>query len=268
MRRRLHQLLRVATVATETDQRDILSLTLSSVLTSKKKIGGAAYDVSLFTKEDMESMTSQLKTFYFAGHDTTAITIAWAFWLLVQHPHTLKRAREEILANLGKEWVDDAVKGTKLHATTYDMLQKCEYLNAVARETLRLYPPAATTRYALDSNATAGGYRLGNSIIHMNFYAMQRDGDIWEYPDDFIPERFLGEAGKERAKSFSFLPFSKGSRDCIGKYFALLETKIALAALVCRYDGDVVDRDEVYTSRVTSIPMGGCKVNLCRRELT
>jgi cytochrome P450 len=61
--------------------------------------------------------------------------------------------------------------------------------------------------------------------------------------------------------SFSFLhvPFSKGSRDCIGKYFAMLELKIALAALICRYDGGVVNQDEVYTTRLTSIHVGGAR---------
>ena len=106
---------------------------------------------------------------------------------------------------------------------------------------------------------------MGNSIVHLNFYAMQRDEDVWENANKFVPERFMGEEGKKMVSSFSFLPFSKGSRDCIGKYFALLELKIALAALICRYDGVVVDQDEVYTTRLTSIPMGGCKVNLARR---
>ena len=55
-------------------------------------------------------------------------------------------------------------------------------------------------------------------------------------------------------------------RDCIGKYFALLETKIALSALICRYDGEVVDKDEVYARRLTSIPKGGCKVYLSHRK--
>ncbi len=79
-------------------------------------------------------------------------------------------------------------------------------------------------------------------------------------------KQFLGKEGEKRSTSFSFLPFSKGSRDCIGKYFALLEIKIALAALVCRFDATVVDVDDVYTTRLTSIPGNGCKVYLRSRH--
>lgn len=239
-------------------QKDILSLTLSSVLRSKETADGAIS----FTSDEMETMTSQLKTFYFAGHDTTATTIAWAYWLLLQHPDSLARAREEVVSALGNDWVQAVIESDGLSSTTYEELQQCEYLDAVARETLRLYPPAASTRYGLDSSVTADGWRLGESIVHLNFYAIQRDPDLWEKPEEFVPERFLGEDGRKRISSSGFLPFSKGARDCIGKYFALLEAKIALAILICRYDGTIVDADEVYTTRLTSIPRGGCAVNL------
>jgi cytochrome P450 len=242
-------------------QKDILSLTLSSVLRSKKRPQQGAGAISI-TNDDMENMTSQLKTFYFAGHDTTATTIAWAYWLLLQHPASLTRAREEVVSALGKDWMQAAIEGEELSSTTFEKLQQCEYLDAVARETLRLYPPAASTRYAIDPNANADGWSLGNSIVHLNFYAIQRDPDFWERPDEFVPERFLGEDGRKRVSSSGFLPFSKGSRDCIGKYFALLEAKIALAALIGRYDGKVIDENEVYTTRLTSIPRGGCAVTL------
>ena len=160
-------------------------------------------------------------------------------------------------------------------------------------------PPLSLLRYAVDPDAHFENYKLGDSIVHLNFYAIQRDPDVWGSSGDvekFVPERFMGEEGRKLMNSFSFLPFSKGSRDCIGKYFALLETKIALAALITRYDGvalaslllddeDVVDDDddddendnanangdidihekEVYMARLTSIPKNGCKVKLSRR---
>lgn len=110
------------------------------------------------------------------------------------------------------------------------------------------------------------GFLHGKSLVHLNVYANQRDPEVWEELDKFIPERFDGEAGKKRIASSSLLPFSKEERDCIGKYFAFLKTKIALAALICRYDRDVVDVDEVYARRLTSIPKGGCKVYLSHRK--
>ncbi|KAL9190506.1 hypothetical protein ACHAXT_000212 [Thalassiosira profunda] len=248
-------------------QKDILSLTLSSVLRSKQDDAKDATGTVSFSNDDMENMTSQLKTFYFAGHDTTATTIAWAYWLLLQNPGCLAKAREEVASSLGEGWAQRATFSAKLPNTTYEKLQKCKYLDAITRETLRLYPPAASTRYASDPDATAGGYRIGSCIVLLNFYSLQRDPAIWgENAEEFVPERFMGDAGRENVASFAFLPFSKGPRDCIGKYFALLKAKIALAALVCRYDGDVVDANEEYTTRLTSIPRNGCKVNLRRRK--
>jgi len=259
MRRLVHRRLKAMSDEPSPDSKDILSMTLSHVMNSNN-----AKNTNSFSAGDMENMTSQLKTFYFAGHDTTATTIAWAFWLLVQHPQVLKRARSEVIANLGNEWTKQAAFENELGHTTYEALQKCEYLDAVARETLRLYPPAASTRFVSDPNANAGGYSLGNAIVHLNFYAIQRDPDVWENADSFIPDRFLGEEGKKRIASYNFLPFSKGMRDCIGKYFALIETKVALAVLISRYDATVVDEVELYGLRLTSIPMGGCKVELRR----
>ena len=257
-------------------QKDILSLTLSSVLEANKKDQKSSSDDLIFSDDDMECMTSQLKTFYFAGHDTTATTIAWAYWLLLLNPESLEKARAEILEHLGKDWVDAVVKGENYEqiipeeSTTYENLQKCQFLDAISRETLRLYPPASSTRYQADPDATFGKYKLGKAIVHVDFYAIQRDPDVWgEDANEFRPERFLGDEGRKKINSFGFLPFSKGSRDCIGKYFALLETKIALAALITRYDGSVVDADqEVFTAKITNVPKNGCKVKLARRAGT
>jgi cytochrome P450 len=265
------------------EQKDILSLTLLRVLQSnEKKMTNSKNENDIvrnikFDHEDMENVTSQLKTFYFAGHDTTATTIAWAYWLLIQHPEELDRARLEVATHVGPF----------LRDYNYERLQKCVFLDAVARETLRLYPPAASTRYVSSSSPpssgssttssssssssdpsppNAGGYLLKDSVVHVNFYAIQRDPDYWYEPNEFIPSRFLGDRGGERIASSYYLPFSKGTRDCIGKYFALLEIKIALAALITKYDGRAVSTEEEYVARLTSIPKHGCMVNLGRRK--
>jgi hypothetical protein len=94
-------------------------------------------------------------------------TIAWAFWLLVLNPEALQKARDEVLEHLGKDWVDAVAEGNN-HAkiipeesTTYENLQKCHYLDAITRETLRLYPPAASTRYSIYPDASYGNYKIG-----------------------------------------------------------------------------------------------------------
>lgn len=182
----------------------------------------------------------------------------------------MEKARQEVRDHIGEKWAENVVRnGNNLEdGLTYEMLQQCQYLDSVAREALRLYPPAASTRYAPDPAAKFGKYKLGHSVIHINAYAIQRDPELWgDDANDFVPERFLGDDGRKLVTSNMFLPFSKGHRDCIGKYFALLEAKIALAALVTRYDAAAVDAEkEVYTTRLTSIPMNGCKVKLSLRN--
>ena len=253
-----------------TKQNDILSLTLSSFILQQRQ-SKDNHNSTSFSSDDMENMTSQLKTFYFAGHDTTATTISWAYWLLVQHPEKMEKARQEVRDCIGHEWANNVARnGENMQdGLTYEQLQRCQYLDSIARETLRLYPPAGTMRYATDPDSRYGKYKLGGSVVHLNLYAIQRDPDVWG-PDanEFVPERFLGDEGRKLIASYSFLPFSKGSRDCIGKYFALLETKIALAALVTRYDGVALDvKNEVCTARLTFVPMNGCKVKLNHRVL-
>lgn len=271
---------------TATPPKDILSLALFSVLSEEQQQQQPSEPQNPPTKsisisdEAMEGMISQLKTFYFAGHDTTATTIAWAFWSLLQHPKALETARREVLDQLGPDWVaavaqppkDDSSEFKPIlprDSITYEMLQNCHYLDAVAKETLRLYPPAQTARHSFDHpDATLGNYKVGGSVLVVNCYAIQRDPDLWG-PDAhlFRPDRFLGSSGKALQNSFGFLPFSRGTRDCIGKYFALLEIKIALAALVTRYNGQAVRPDEeVYTARLTSIPKNGCLVQLEHRS--
>jgi len=262
--------------------KDILSLALSGILhenqlrdeTTLPPLG------TEFSETEMESLTSQLKTFYFAGHDTTATTIAWAFWSLLQNPEALQKARDEVRDHLGEDWVAAVERATICkdsqtttddilpeESITYEKLQCCQYLDAISRETLRLYPPAQTARHSYDNpDATFGNYKIGGSVLVLNFYAIQRDPDLWgSDANQFRPERFMGAEGRSKLNSFGFLPFSGGSRDCIGKYFALLEIKIALAALVTRYNGTAVDANqEVLTARLTSIPKNGCLVQLER----
>jgi cytochrome P450 len=90
------------------------------------------------TQDDREVDMHQLKTFYFAGHDTTATLIAWIIWLLSQHDDV----REKLLTEIQnpKIWANSSTP-------TYDQLQQCSYLDAVLKEALRLYPPAGSARY-------------------------------------------------------------------------------------------------------------------------
>ena len=98
----------------------------------------------------------------------------------------------------------------------------------------------------------------------VNAYCMHRHPDLWKEPEEFRPERMIdGSEGDVNAK---LAYFSKGPRDCIGKYFALLEGKLAISALATRYNLECVDPDEQIAYNLTSIPKGGAKVKFTARS--
>lgn len=167
----------------------------------------------------------------------------------------------KIRAELIKEgiWADSSA------APSYDELKKCAYLEAVVNETLRLYPPASPlSRQAKDPYEVCGGFRVGGATIFVSPYIMARHPLLWKDPEVFRPERFLD--GSEHDISSKFIPFSRGPRDCIGKYFAMLEAKLAISALVMQYNFKCVDPSDRPIAVVTTLPEKGAQVKFTRRE--
>lgn len=238
------------------------SQTKKSTKEKKKNILSIAMDQlqgtdgSSLTKDDKTSILHQLKTCYVAGHDTTATLISWALWLLSQHEDVLKKLRDE----LKQHGIWDSQQGHP----TYDQLQKCTLLEAILKESLRLYPPAASARYTSDTSQTFRNYTLGGAVLYLNAYVMHRHPSNWKNPDAFDPERFLTTPPEEVATKW--IPFLRGSRDCLGKYFATLEAKLAVSRLVLRYEMECVDPDEEICYKVTAVPRNGAQVKLSLRK--
>ena len=209
------------------------------------------------TAEDRTIIIHQAKTFYFAGNDTTAILMSWCTWLLSQHPEMLKKLREEI------ESKDFWKSGND--APTYEQVMDCPYLEACLKETLRLYPPGATVRYTPDATETWKDYYIGKSVLYVCPYILHRMPEHWENPDDFKPERFYNVSASEY--NDKFIPFSRGRRDCIGKYFAMLEAKVALSALIMKYDLECfAPQDEPIGYHFSSYPLHGARVKFSPRK--
>jgi cytochrome P450 len=229
------------------DSKDICSIAIDQY----KQADGS------LTEYDKLSICHQLKTFYLAGHETTAIAISWLIWLLSQHG--------QILAKLRGELKEHDIWTNVENPPTYEQLQQCTYLEAVIKESLRLYPPVSVSRYTPDLDQAFKGYTIGGTVLIISPYVTHRHPSLWKEPEVFRPERFLD--GSEENLGDKYLPFLRGPRDCIGKYFAYLELKLAVSSLVMRYDSKCVDPNETIVTIVTNIPRNGAQVMFRRREI-
>jgi len=173
---------------------------------------------------DPLEVRNNLLAFLFAGHETTALALTWALYLLAFDTATQDRLRDELHAAMGPR-----------EAATLADIAAVPRLARVIDEALRLYAPAGfLTRVALEDD-TLGGVpvRAGMTVI-LPIHAMHRHRLLWDDPDGFDPDRFLPEraAGRHR---FAWLPFGGGPRVCIGAALAQQEARVLLASVLARY---------------------------------
>jgi cytochrome P450 len=157
-------------------------------------------------------LRDQLMTLLLAGHETTAVSLAWAVDEIVRRPEVLRRILQEIKGS-------PAGPGEPL-----------PYLDATIKEVLRLHPVTPLLARRLTEPVTLRGYEVpAGTYLVLNAFIAQRHPDYWEDPDAFRPERFLDEGRK--VDPYAWIPFGGGARRCIGMSFALLEMRVVLATL-------------------------------------
>lgn len=170
----------------------------------------------------------EVTTIYLAGHETTAVTLSWAWYLLSRSPDVARRVREEVRRVIG-----DRTPGV-------DDLKGLAYTRAVLDETLRLYPAAwMISRKALGEDEI-GGYRVSaGQTLFLSPYVTHRREDLWPNPEGFDPDRFFSGNGDGKPR-FAYFPFGGGPRLCIGNNFALMEATLVVATVMQRYRLDLV----------------------------
>ncbi len=210
---------------------------IEKAMERRRARGGAADDLlsHMLEAEDPETgrkmsheeVRNNMQFFIVAGHETTALTIAWALYLLANDPDVQARAREEAQAVLGA--------GKDARPATGEDLDALPYFKQVIDETMRLYPPVGmVNRIALEEDELAGRPIKKGDIIFLPFYALHRHEMWWEAPELFDPENFTPEKVKARDR-FLHLPFGGGPRVCLGANFAVMQAQIILATLLARW---------------------------------
>jgi cytochrome P450 len=200
-----------------------------------------------------EQLRDEMVTMLLAGHDTTALTLTYAFYLLSEHPETERRVHEEL---------DAALDGPPTFADTRDL----EYLDRVLQETMRLYPPVYVMFREPVVDVKLGGYRVPEgSAIMLPQWAVHRSPRWWEDPETFDPDRWTRERRADRPR-FAHFPFGGGPRHCIGKQFSLLEAKL-IVAVVGREYSLAYARDEPFDLRgsLTMHPEDGMPMRVRKR---
>ena len=164
-----------------------------------------------------------MKQYLWAGTETTALTLAWCFYLLHLYPDVAARIRKE-----GEEAYGDRMP-------TWEDIHNLTYTRSVIQETMRLYPPVWSFIRKAVAEDEIGGHKVkpGDKMV-MCSYIVHHHPKYWDDPDTFNPDRFLPENAKKR-KRYSYLPFGAGRRSCIGGALSLIENTLALTQLLRRF---------------------------------
>jgi cytochrome P450 len=164
-----------------------------------------------------QQLRDEVVTIFFAGHETTAQTLTWVWYLLATHPDVEARLHEELSQVLGGR------------QPVLEDLHQLNYARWVVEETMRLYPPVwIMARQAVAADRIGDQTIEPNAMVVVLIYGTHRLPEYWESPEVFKPERFAPEQSEGRPQH-AYLPFGAGPRICIGNNFALLEATLALA---------------------------------------
>jgi len=213
-----------------------------------------AQDADDGTRMTARQLRDEVMTIYMAGHETTAVALSWAWYLLGQHPEADARLAEE---------VRDVLGGRRPAVAD---LPRLPYAEMVMMESMRLYPPA----YGLGRQATIPSEIAGRRVARGDIFiaptwVVQRDRRWFDEPDAFRPERWAKDLAQQLPR-FAYFPFGGGPRQCIGNSFALMEGILILVAIVQRFRLSLVPGQRITpTPYVTLRPEPGIRVHLAAR---
>ena len=199
-------------------------------------------------------LRDEAMTLYLAGHETTALTLSWAWYLLAQNP--------EVEERLVAEWA--SVLGGR--APTVDDLPRLVFTENVILEAMRIYPPVYLIgREALEDRPLGEFVVRRGTTIFLSQWVMHRDNRYYEEPLRFQPDRWADGLAK-RLPKYAYFPFGGGPRVCIGNNFALMEAALLLATIGQRFRFTLEPEPAVdFTVGITLMPENGIPAVVRRR---
>lgn len=229
------------------ESRDILQEVINRRRTSGIE-GDDLLDMLLATRyedtgEPMSTrqLIDEISILFVAGHETTANALSFTLFLLAKHPEAQQKIFNEISAVDGESGAEK--------------IARLKYTKAVIDESMRLYPPAwITDRENLEDDTIGKFHIRKDTLVGVSFYELHRNPKYWEQPNDFKPERFLGEERKKHAGAY--YPFGAGPRMCIGLGFAIYEMVLTVAFLLKKYRLSTTKTELQMNPLITLKPIG------------
>ncbi len=196
-----------------------------------------------------QQLRDEVMTLFLAGHETTALTLAWTWYLLGKDPDTEKRFHDEL----------DRVLGVR--APEMNDLSELKFTEQIVKESMRLYPPAYGLGREAINDCEIGGYPVPSGTqVFMFQWATQRDARFFDQPEEFLPGRWTKEF-EEQLPKYAYFPFGGGPRACIGASFAMMEMMLVLATIGQRFRLELVPEHPVEIYPAMSLrPRDGVRV--------
>ncbi|XP_004247901.2 5-OH-xanthotoxin synthase [Solanum lycopersicum] len=215
-----------------------------------KSMEGDIIDLLLRLKKDkstpinltLDNIKAIIMDMLIGGTDTSAAAVVWAMTALISKPNAMKKVQAEIREMVGKKSI-----------VNEDDIRNLPYFKAVIKETFRLYPPGPLliARETMQNSILEGYEIKAKTIVHVNIWAIARDPEIWENPEEFIPERFLNSDIDLKGQNFELIPFGAGRRGCPAVALGVATVELVLSNLLYAFDWELpcgMNKDDIDTN--------------------
>ncbi|KAG1046989.1 hypothetical protein G6F43_010543 [Rhizopus delemar] len=225
------------------NEKDLVTLMLEA---------GMQEDISI-TNEELRHHMSLL---FLAGYDSTSNTLSFCLYHLAKNKRVQQKLREEIINILGDDDMDIV--------PSLEELKQMKYMNMVIKENLRLNMPVdlSLPRKTAEDTFLADTFIPKDTTISVDVGALHRDPKSWKDPDEFVPERFEADGEQKDHEGLTWVPFSNGTRQCIGMNFSLMKQRLTLTMLLRKYEVDLPKDSIHYDHIVHERPVYICPESL------